>query len=260
MYIKKKKGFLIVDAAFCLPIFLIAFATLLFLIAQCGIEETIQYALIQSARSTSRVLCLCEEKDYVSTVGAGAFHVNWGSFFYSEWKEPQPEAFIVKLTFGEDVALLGSMITIDNVSRAYATVESKIPILQTFADHPFSLKKIVYRPFVGESEQSTSYDATRVYVFPKRGERYHIRSCYILQGGGIEVLLTEQFRRVNKPCPICNPQELPNGSNVYIVKQESNIYHRKSCPTITKSYVCMSKSEAISKGYTPCQICQEGEI
>jgi len=260
MCIKNKRGFLIVDAAFCLPVFLLAFATLLFLIAQCGVEETVQYSLIQSARSTSRVLCLCEEEDDVSTVGFAAFHVNWERLIYSEWNEKQPETMIVKLSFGEDVVLAENNIAIDHISRAYAVAENKVPFLQAFIDDPFSLKKVVYRPFVGESEQSTSYDATRVYVFPKHGERYHARSCYILHGGGIEVLLTEKFRRENKPCPLCTPQELPNGSNVYIVKQESNIYHRKSCPTITKSYVCMSKSEAISKGYTPCQLCQGGEL
>lgn len=150
-------------------------------------------------------------------------------------------------------------ISIDHIARAHAQVEHKISLPNHIVGNPTSLKKAVYRPFVGESEQETPYDMTRVYVFPKSGERYHVLSCYILRSGGIELCLTSALRRDKQPCRICKPQELPNGASIYMVQSESGIYHRQSCPTITKKYVSMSKSEAISQGYTPCQICGGGE-
>ena len=257
MRIKNKSGFLIVDAACCLPVFLIAIGILLSLIAQCGIEETTQYALAQSARCSARAYIAGEESETCSLIGSTAFMAHWKGLLYREWANMQPETHVRHLHFGEEVFLSDQNISIDCIARAAVEVENKIP--RSTVKNPVSTKKIVFRPFVGESLQRTPYDMSRVYVFPKSGERYHTRSCYILQGGGVELLLTEKVRAEKEPCRICNPQKLPNGASIYVVQFESGIYHRQSCPTITKDYVCMSRSEAIAQGYTPCHICGGGE-
>lgn len=259
MFTSGKKGFLIVDAACCLPVFLIAIGILLSLIAQCGIEETAQHALVQSARCSAKAFSVSYEKGNGSLAASGAFVAYWESFLYKEWGHEQQNKHIEELSFDEQVFLPAGNISIDYVARATVEMEHKIPLPLTTVHNPVALKKIVFRPFVGESQQRTPYDLARVYVFPESGERYHLLSCYILQSGGVELLLTEKIRREKQPCRICNPQELPNGSKVFTVQNESGIYHRQSCPTITKNYICMSRSEAIAQGYTPCKICGGGE-
>ena len=259
MRIKTKAGFLIVDAACCLPVFLIAIGILLSLIAQCGIEETAQHALVQSARCSARTFLMSDKAENASLLASGAFVAHWEGFLYEEWGDEQQEKHIRDLVFEEQIFLPDGSIWIDHIARAAVEMENQITIPNSTVNNPVSFKKVVFRPFVGESKHSVPYDMVRVYVFPKSGERYHLPSCRILHGGGIEVLLTEKIRREKQPCRICNPQELVNGSKVYTVQNESGIYHRQSCPTITKDYVCMSRSEAIAQGYTPCKICGGAE-
>ena len=118
-----------------------------------------------------------------------------------------------------------------------------------------SCKKVVFRPFVGESIQNITGDTMRVYVFPRSGERYHLSSCYILKNGNLEILLTAELKRKRQPCKLCSPNELSLGAKVYMYSSINSIYHRKSCSAITKNYVSISKGEAIYQGYTACNIC-----
>jgi len=114
---------------------------------------------------------------------------------------------------------------------------------------------LLYRPFVGAN---SSADSDMVYIFPKSGERYHVDGCTTLKEGEICSVLTNDIRRRYEPCKICKPNELPNGSNVFVYSGSSHTYHRQSCSTITKSYECVTRKEAIAKGFTPCQICLKG--
>lgn len=110
---------------------------------------------------------------------------------------------------------------------------------------------LLYRPFVGKTKNIDDM----VYIFPKSGQRYHIDGCSTLKEGEITSVLTNDIRRRYKPCKICDPDKLPNGSSVYVYSDSTHVYHRQSCSTITKNYECVTKEDAILKGYTPCQIC-----
>lgn len=94
-----------------------------------------------------------------------------------------------------------------------------------------------------------------VYIFPKRGERYHIIGCSTLKAGEVETVLTDSIRRKYKACQICKPETLPNGASVFLYTEGSRVYHKKTCATITKTYEKLRKSEAAERGYTPCKIC-----
>lgn len=247
------------DAACCMPIFIIAICTLLFLIAQAGMEETLQYTMIQSARCSVKAYAVPQSSDVRVLAGSAAFKVQWESMLYAEWGGEQPGASITKLSFNNETVLPGSDVSIDNIVHACGMLKTVIPFPKAPVQSPVIKKNITFRPFVGESVQNVPFDNTRVYVFPKSGERYHSLSCSILQGGTMEAFLTSGFRKAKEPCKICNPQNLPDGSKVYMFTSDSRIYHRQACPTITKSYVCISRGEAISQGYTPCLLCGGGE-
>jgi len=111
---------------------------------------------------------------------------------------------------------------------------------------------LAYRCFTGLDD---SKGGMLVYVFPKSGERYHVAGCRTLNPGEIDTVLTDEIRRGYKPCSICKPDKLPNGSPVCVYSDASKVYHKSSCATITKTYEKITCDEAVERGYTPCKLC-----
>ncbi|HPF18602.1 MAG TPA: hypothetical protein PLY08_03350 [Bacillota bacterium] len=254
----RRRGSLIVDAACCIPVFIIAITTLLFLILQCGIEETVCHVLVQSARCSARAAALASVEEEADRRIRSVFAVSWEGMLLSEWGLDHPDAALCELRTGETAELAGGSLQVDHLTRARVSVKNALFSKSAMSADPKSYKNGLFRPFVGESAQIGSYDPVQVYVFPKRGERYHVRDCPVLQGGQVEVVLTEEIRRRYRACELCRPEALPNGAPVWLYSAESRVYHRHTCASITKSYICMSRSEAIASGYTPCRICGGG--
>jgi len=117
-----------------------------------------------------------------------------------------------------------------------------------------SKKFIAYRSFSGASTGIGS-EGGIVYVFPKRGERYHRAGCECLEAGSAPRILNAALRKKCQPCQLCHPELLPEGASVYLYSSGSKTYHRDSCSIITKTYESMSLAEAQEKGYTPCMLC-----
>lgn len=186
IHINSKRGSIIVDAAICIPIFVLSMCFLISIILSIGKEENAMANMLKTSRASSLA---CATMD---------------------------------LCVVEDLTLYGEGHT------------------------------LVYRPFVGESR---AVDNEMVYIFPKRGLRFHVEGCGTLKEGQLSVVLTADVRVKYSACKLCNPDKLPNGSSIYLYSEYSDTYHRQSCSTITKSYECITKSEAIKRGYSPCQIC-----
>ena len=183
------------DAACCLPAFIISFCLLLSLINQAGAEES-SYA--KMARQVQTQVDL--------------------------------------------IAVSGADIDVDYLIQF---------------DFPGNgvMTKLLYRPFVGESAKISNEDDELVYIFPKRGIRYHRYGCSTMIDGDREIVLTNTVRNSYSACKLCKPGTLPNGALVYLYSEDSSVYHRKSCASVTKSFETMSRSEAEEKGYTPCMLC-----
>lgn len=147
-------------------------------------------------------------------------------------------------------------LVVEGVRELKSRVRLKLPSLSA-QKKTDALEYLVYRPFIGAQSEAAE-DDTRVYVFPKRGQRYHIRSCIILQEGAVETVLSSQLRKRYAACRICKPDKLRNGAPVYMFSLNSTVFHRKSCASISKAFVSMSRSQAEREGYTPCMICFGG--
>ena len=260
MYINSKRGSLIVDAACCIPILVIAAVTLMYLILQCGIEETVTHALVQSARSSTRVAAVLAPEEPEGMGFQGSFAALWEGMLLAEWGAAHPDTALLDLKVGDHAVLAGGSISVDHIVRVRVSAENAIRIGAPIVKDPKSCKNAVFRPFVGESEQAGIYDSLHVYVFPKSGERYHIRSCPILQSGQIQAVLTEKIRKTYASCELCHPETLPNGALICLFSTESRVYHRHSCASVKKNFICIPRSEAIAAGYTPCQICGGGHL
>ena len=144
--------------------------------------------------------------------------------------------------------------TIDAVAASGLDIETDV-LIQTERPGNGVLLRLVYRPFCGESSGIADENDELVYVFPKRGIRYHRAGCSTMVEGDREIILTNAVRRTYSACRICKPGDLPNGACVCMYTENSSVYHRRSCASITKSYETMTRSEAEKKGYTPCLLC-----
>ena len=143
---------------------------------------------------------------------------------------------------------------VDVIAASGLDIEMDV-LFQTARPGNGVLLRLVYRPFCGESKGIADEDDELVYVFPKRGIRYHRAGCGTMIDGDREVILTNAVRREYSACRICKPSSLPNGAYVCLYSENSTVYHRRSCASITKSFETMTRSEAEKQGYTPCLLC-----
>ena len=147
---------------------------------------------------------------------------------------------------------------VDVIAASGADIDTDV-LFQTERPGNGVLLKLVYRPFCGESDSIADEDDELVYVFPKRGIRYHRAGCSTMIEGDREMILTNAVRKSYSACRICRPQTLPDGAYVCLYSENSSVYHRRSCASITKTFETMTRSEAEQKGYTPCLLCIGGE-
>ncbi|MBO4861921.1 MAG: hypothetical protein J5535_03370 [Firmicutes bacterium] len=145
-------------------------------------------------------------------------------------------------------------VTVDAIAASGLDIETDV-LIQTERPGNGVLLRLVYRPFCGESRGIADEDDELVYIFPKRGIRYHRAGCSTMVDGDRELILTNSVRSMYSACRICKPGSLPNGAYVCMYTENSSVYHRRSCASITKSYETMTRSEAEKKGYTPCLLC-----
>ena len=148
-------------------------------------------------------------------------------------------------------------VQVDAIAAAGLSIDTDV-LLQVDWPGNGVMTKLIYRPFSGESKSIADTEEYLVYVFPKRGERYHREGCSTMKAGDVEVILTRAVRRRYKACQICKPGSLPDGALVCLYSDTSAVFHRRSCASITKSYETMTRSEAEKKGYTPCMHCLGG--
>ncbi len=247
-------GSLTVDAAFCLPIFIAAMALLVMLIPQAGIEESARRGMTVSAMTTVDAAPVFGE-DEAAGASAAVYLAAFSSYKHAEGNIGG--VYTGPVFFGEE-AVLDSGLYIDHIASSTALVRTKMPLPGLFFRYMHASENIAFRPFAGESSEGPDADSLRVYVFPKRGERYHIAGCQVLKNGGVQTVLTASLRKRLKACTICDPGDLPDGAPVYMYSSQSGAYHRKSCSIVTKTFISMPRSEAVERGYTPCMVCGGG--
>lgn len=265
---KGSRGSIIVDAACSLPIFIIAMGIILMLIAQSGIEDTVSYAMNQASDDVVIALAGSDAVtgaiDEASDAGdssvarkaaaTAAFSLGLKSTLANEWSNDTPQVRLSWLGCDLEYCLPGG-INIDNLISVNVGIGTRIPFASSFLKTQYTGRDLLFRPWVGESEQDAEYDDTRVYIFPKRGEHFHCASCSCLKNGEIQVVLTDKVRKQYSACTTCHAGTLPNGAAVFLMSQGSGAFHRKSCPCITKAYECVALSDAKSMGYSACALC-----
>ena len=128
------------------------------------------------------------------------------------------------------------------------------------ADYELSL---VTRAYVGKerdegnmsAEEFADEDSVPVYIFPKRGEKYHSEGCDFLIAASRSGTLTASMKKQYKSCPTCHSGKAEIGALIYYFPASGEAYHLPGCVSLQRNYIEIDKSIAIERGYTACSKC-----
>ena len=132
--------------------------------------------------------------------------------------------------------------------------------LKAEADYDLSM---VTRAYVGKIRNNPAMTASEmeggnsepVFIFPKRGERFHAAGCAFLTAASTSGVLTSAVRSNYKPCPLCGSGKAEYGSRIYYFPAAGEDYHLGGCPALQRNYIEIDKKDALERGYTPCSKC-----
>ena len=132
--------------------------------------------------------------------------------------------------------------------------------IKAAADYELSL---VTRAYVGRerdvgrmtAEGFSDANAEPVFIFPKRGEKYHAQGCTFLKAASRSAALTDSVRSKYKTCPLCHSGSAGTGDLIYYFPAEGEDYHLPGCASLQRNYIEIDKETAVERGYTPCSKC-----
>ena len=132
--------------------------------------------------------------------------------------------------------------------------------MKTQAHYELSL---VTRAYVGRERDESNMsaedfmddDSVPVFIFPKRGEKYHSEGCGFLKAASRSGTLSQSVRRKYRSCPLCKSGKAANGTLIYYFPSAGEDYHLPGCPSLQRNFIETDKQTALERGYTPCSKC-----
>lgn len=154
---------------------------------------------------------------------------------------------------------------VDDLFAITATVnfKEKNP-LGLFSQIDFKLN-ILARGFTGKDNRGTptsEIDFTNqknfqpVYIFPNWGIKYHGKTCTYVTSNHRMIYLSQKIKKAYRSCSMCHSKKIPIGSPVFYFEAYGDSYHLSNCKVINKYYIEIEKSDALKKGYIPCEKCK----
>ena len=247
-WIRSRRGSYIVEAAITLPLFIIAVVVLSSIILMYAAIENCTFmaanelrigaaeavfadpGILIPHRLKTRILDNCSQ--------VGSARVTDFGYRVSRWGQDELIAVSMNLRMRTDNPLG----------------------LKAHADYELSL---VTRAYVGKirdvqpmsADEMAGKDARAVYIFPKRGERYHSKGCGFLTAASTTGVLTSGMKKKYKPCPICGSRKAGIGTRIYYFPDYGESYHLGGCPALERNYIEIDLRDAVARGYTPCSKC-----
>lgn len=246
--ISGRRGSYIVEAAIVLPFFLIAVIVMNSVILMYACIESCNFAAACEMRRSSAeasvsdtsVLLPYRLKQEISSEHSQIHSTRVTDYGYrvSRWGQDE----LIVLTMDLDLRTAN-------------------PIgLKAQADYDLSL---VTRAYVGRIRNNPAMSADEmaggssepVFIFPKRGEKYHSAGCGFLTAASTSGVLTSSIRSQYRSCPLCRSGKAENGSRIYYFPAAGEDFHLSGCPSLQRNYIEIDKKDAIERGYTPCSKC-----
>ena len=246
--LKRKNGSYIVEAAITLPLFLIAVLVMSSVI--------LMYACIEDCS----FIAASELRISAAEAGAASTELIVPHRLRKKITDAHSQIESTRVTdYGYRVSRWGQDELIALSVRMKLGTDNPLGI-RAKADYKLSL---VTRAYVGKirdvesmsEEELAGADAEPVYIFPKRGEKYHRSGCGFLTAASTSGTLTSSMREEYKPCPLCGSGSASEGSRVYYFPSAGEDYHLAGCPALQRNYIEIDRKDAIARGYTPCANC-----
>lgn len=239
-----RSGYFTVDAAIFLPVFLIAVLTLAFFIKVVGSVEISMHGITDETR----------------LLAARAYDNNPPVLFKSRLESRLAgECKSVK-----DVRVQNFQYLSENGEISFDTkfhIDFRLPI--DFWKGMDVKERVLSRGWIGKSggkpfgfdRMERDEASETVYIFPNQGKRYHKKSCIYVTAHATQMVLTGHLKKHYKACLKCRSGKLKKGSIVFYFLKYGEAYHRGNCKAIDKYTVTLEKTQAESRGYTPCGKC-----
>ena len=251
-HVTDKKGYVTLEAAIFLPVFILAIVSLVYYINIFSVQENVYYGTFEeTARLASKSSVVkyapgftAELKGRIKDENPVITDLDINRFRYLYWD--------------------GDMDNMIAVDGSYA-VELKLPIGFGHT-YPFDVK-VKSRGFTGlrKNGDPMSFDEMEtegiwqpVWVFPMSGEKYHTSTCTYVRANAKEMVLSGDLRRKYEPCSLCDADDLSLGSLVYCFTENGSVFHRDTCRQIERYAMEINKEDAVNKGYTTCSKCGGG--
>lgn len=247
-----RKGYITLEAAIFLPVFILAIVSLMYYINIFSITENIYYSTFDE---TSRL----SSKASVMKIAPG-FTYDLNSRIKSEnpaLDESRVERFRYLYWDGD----LDNLIMVEGKYSVGLSIPlglgNDYPINTRVKCRGFTGLKTVGNPMTFEELESEGvWDP--VWIFPSSGEKYHIYSCTYVRANARETVLTSEVKQKYGSCSLCKSADIAIGSLVYCFIENGTVYHKNSCKQVKRYTIEINREEAIRKGYTPCSKCGGG--
>ena len=247
-----KRGYVTLEAAIFLPVFILALVSIVYYINIYSVQENVYYSTFDEA---SRL---------ASKAGFVRHAPGFTSVLKDRIQEENPMISDLKLDKFRYLYWDGDLDNLIAVNMDY-TVDLNLPIGFSHS-YPFDVD-VKCRGFAGIRKigDPMSFDEMEsegiwnpVWIFPMRGEKYHTSTCTYVKANAKEMVLTAELKRNYDPCSLCDAEGVSVGSIVYCFVENGSAYHRSTCRQVERYAIEMNKSDAENKGYTPCSKCGGG--
>ena len=242
-----KKGSYLVEAAIALPIFIIAVMCLSSIILMYSCIEDCNFIAANEMRKGASEAILADsaaaapykvKKEIVDghSLVDTAMLTDYG-YRVTRWDidELMAVSVLMKMKSANPLGMLSEAeYEISMVTRAY--------VGRFRGDDPMSA-----------GEFGSAGDA--VYIFPKRGEKYHKEGCRHLKAASTSGVLSPSIKRHYKSCPLCKSGRAANGTLIYYFPAAGEDYHLRGCGSLARNYIEIERSVAIDRGYGACATC-----
>lgn len=242
-----KKGSYILEASISLPIFMIAVVVIcsIFLMYQ-GIEEAnfilgteLRRGACEAIYADTGALIPPRIQTRLRDSNSHISDLTIGDYGYRTSRFGQDELIVIKykmqMTTNSPLNLASkASYDLALVTRAYVGKERELDNM--------SLEEMMA-------------DGTAVYIFPKRGEKYHQQGCSFLTAASRATVLTSELKNKYDACPVCHSRKASIGELVYYFPQDGESYHLPGCATLERNYIELEKRVAVKRGYTACSKC-----
>lgn len=243
-----KKGSYIIEAALTLPVFLIAVIVMSSIILMYACIEDCNFIAANELRRGAAEAVIAD------TSIAVPYRIR------KEIEEKHSQVGSARL---KDAGFRTSRWGIDELISVEYTLRLRTnnPLgINAAADYELSL---VTRAYVGRernegnmpAEEFADEGSEPVFIFPKRGEKYHSGGCAFLKAASRSGTLTGSIKKKYKSCPLCHSGRADTGSLIYYFPAAGEDYHLPGCPSLQRNYIEIEKSVAIERGYSACSKC-----